>query len=655
MSSGLFAIGSSALTATYTALQTTGNNIANANTPGYSRQLVAFAPQVSSGVAGTYIGSGVTVANVTRAYNALLTQQVDSAQAGASQTSTRASLLNQINNMFSSTSSGLGAAVDQFFSQVQTLTQQPSSLAVRQTMLSSAQQMSASFNDAYGQLAQMQQSANQQIAQEILKVNSTTTQIAKLNDQIAIATAAGGSPNDLLDQRDQAVQTLNQSIGVTTMKQTDGSVNVFLANGQPLVVGDQVSKMGMGTDPNNSQNIVVGTLDGTTVVPLSASNPGGGNIGALVQFSLQDIPNVENQIGRLATTLASQFNQQNKLGQDLNGNPGVNLFTPMSPTVIASNRNTGSAAITASFSDTSKLQASDYRLQAVPSGSGSGLAYQLTRLSDGQQTTLNTLPATVDGITFQVGGGTPKAGDMFTIEPVRTGATSLNVAIAQPQQIAAASPIQTSIPASNTGSLSVASLAVVGSTNNVNLTDFSVAGSLPNANLADSVTLNFSGPGSYTITDSTTGTTYPPTGSYSYTSGQPITFNGWNLTLLGTPAAGDQVNVVPNLGGTGDNGNALALAQLQNRNLIDGGQLGSGYAAVVAQVGTMSANAQSDQQNQATILQDAVNAQTSVSGVNLDEEAAMLLQYQQQYQAAAKVISIASTLFDQILSVAAAG
>jgi len=192
MSSGLLSIGSSGLSAAYTALETAGNNITNANTPGYSRQIVDFAAQVSTGLSGNYIGQGVAVTSITRAYNELLTRQVDSAQAAASQTGTRATLLNQVNNLFASTTSGLGAAVNQFFAQVQTLTQQPSNVAVRQSMLSSAQQMAATFSDAYAQLQQMQQGANQQIGQEISTVNSTTKQIAKLNDQIALASAAGG-------------------------------------------------------------------------------------------------------------------------------------------------------------------------------------------------------------------------------------------------------------------------------------------------------------------------------------------------------------------------------------------------------------------------------------------------------------------------------
>jgi flagellar hook-associated protein 1 len=639
MSGGLFSIGTSALTAAYTALETTGNNIANANTPGYARQIVDLSAQAETGLSGNYIGQGVAVDSVKRAYNQLLTQQVDLAQAASSQASTHVTLPNQVNNLFSTTTGSLGDAVNQFFSQVQTLTQQPSNLAVRQSVLAAGQQLAAGFNDTYAQLQTMQQTANTQIGQEISTVNSTTAQIAKLNDQIAIATAGGGTPNQLLDARDQAIQTLNQSVGVTTLAQSDGSINVFLANGQPLVVGDQVTQMASGQDPSNPQNIEVGTRAGNTIIPLSASSAVGGNIGALMQFSLHDVPTIQNQIGQLAVVVSSQFNQQSQLGQDLNGTPGANFFSTPSPSVIAATTNatsggTPAETVAASFSDTTQLQPSDYRLQ-VANGQ-----YQLTRLSDGQQTTLSSLspgnPATVDGITISV-TGTPTNGDTFTIEPVRSGANQIAVSITQAQQIAAASPVKASIPSSNTGSVSVSSL--------------SVAGPARNANLTDSVSINFTGANAYTITDSTNGSS----SSGTYTSGQPISFNGWNLTLLGTPATGDAVSVGANTGGTGDNTNALALAQLQNTNLINGASLGNGYAAVVAQVGTTTANAQADQQNQQTILQSATNAQSAVSGVNLDEEASHLMQYQQQYQAAAQIISIASTLFNQILTIASTG
>jgi len=634
MSSGLFSIGTSALSAAYTALETTGNNIANANTPGYSREIVDLQAQVGTSLSGTYIGQGVDVAGITRAYDQLLTQQVDLAQAGSSQADTRATLLGQVNNMFAATTGGLGDVVNQFFSQLQTLTQQPASLAVRQSVLSSAQHLAAGFGDAYSQLQQMQQSANAQIGQQIATVNSTVAQIAQLNDQIATASASGGSPNQLLDARDQAIQTLNQSIGVTTLKQSDGSINVFLSDGQPLVVGDQVTQLAMGKDPNNPQNIAIGGKAGNTIIPLPVSSTIGGQIGALMQFSMQDIPSVENQIGRLATVIGSQVNQQNNLGQDLNGAAGVNFFSPMSPTVIAATTNATSGGapsetVTATFSDATQLQASDYRLQVA------GGQYILTRLSDGQQTTLSSLPATpatVDGITISV-SGTAVNGDSFTIEPVRNGANNLAVSIAQPQQIAAASPVRTSLPSSNTGSMTVSSLSVVGPSRNANLTD--------------AVAIKFTSPTAYTITDSTNNTSTTGT----YTSGQPISFNGWSLTLLGAPQTNDSVSVGANVGGTGDNTNALALAQLQGANVVDGTSLGSGYAAVVAQVGTMTADAQAQQQNQSTILQNATNSQSSLAGVNLDEEASKLMQYQQQYQASAQMLSIASSLFSQIISI----
>jgi flagellar hook-associated protein 1 FlgK len=630
MSSGLLSIGSSALNAAYTALRTTGNNIANVNTPGYSRQVVDLSAQVETNIGGNYLGSGVAVDSVKRVYSDFLAQQTNLAQAMSSQADTRSQMLTQVDNLFADPTTGLGAAVDQFFSQVQAVTQQPGDAAARQAMLSSAQQLAGRFNDISGQLQQMSNSADLQMNQAVSTVNTTVSQIAALNDQIALASAGGATPNGLLDQRGQLIQTLNQSIGVTAVAQSNGAINLFLANGQPLVIGDQVTKLATGVDPNDPQQIQVGTAVGKTIVPLDPNNSGGGAVGALLQFRAQDLPAVENQIGRLAVTLSSQFNAQHSLGQDQNGAPGGNFFSAPSIAVVpaASNPDSATVSLSATYSDTTQLQASDYRLAVTAGG------YQLTRLSDGTTRTLPSLPATVDGMTLSFSAA-PAKGDVFTIEPVRNGAAAFSVAITQISQIAAASPLQATAPSTNQGTLAVGNLTLQPPPSN--------------PNLLQPVALNFTSPTQFTYTAG--GTTSPV---QTYTPGQPIQVNGWSLTLTGTPAVGDQVNVSASGSGSGDNRNALQLAQLQQLPLLNGVQLGSAYSAVIAQVGALAASAQTDQQSRQTMLQDAVSAQSSVSGVNLDQEAAQLLQYQQQYQAAAKLIQTASNMFDAILQVAAA-
>jgi flagellar hook-associated protein 1 FlgK len=636
MTTGLLSIGSSALNAAYTALRTTGNNIANVNTPGYTREVTSFTPQIQTNNGSNFIGTGVAVADVSRVYSDFLAQQTNLAQSQSSQADTTAQLTSQINSMFSDTTTGLGNAIDSFFTQLQTLSTQPGSAATRQTVLSSAQQMAGQFNDMQGQLQSMSQGADAQIGQQITTVNSTVAQIASLNSQISLASASGATPNSLLDQRNQDILTLNQAIGVTTSTQSDGSINVYLASGQPLVVGTHTFTMAMGLDPQNPQGIVVGTQTGgagSAIAALDPSNTGGGAIGALLTFRSQTLPNMEDQIGRLAVTLSTQFNAIQAQGRDATGAAGSAFFSTPSIDVVAASANPDSATVTlnASYNDVTQLQASAYKLTALGGGQ-----YSLTRLSDNTTSTLNSLPATVDGMTLNF-SATPAAGDVFSIQPVRNGAGNIQVAITQGSQIAAASPVQATLGGSNSGSLTIGSLALQPLPVN------------PNANLQTPVTLNFTSPTQFTYTSG--GTT---SAAQTYTAGQPIQVNGWSLTLSGTPANGDVVTVAPGAVGSADNRNALLMTQLQGQPIVSGSTLDAAYSAVVANVGAIAATAQTDQSSKDAILTNATTAQSSVSGVNLDEEASKLMQFQQQYQAAAKLIQTATNVFDAILAVAGA-
>jgi flagellar hook-associated protein 1 FlgK len=627
MTQGLLGIGASALDAAYVALQTTGNNIANVNTPGYSRETTSFTPQIQTSLGGMYIGSGVSVSAVSRVYSDFLGQQSNLAQSAASQADTTAQLTGQINSLFSNTSTGLGNSIDNFFTQLQALSAAPGNAATRQTALSAAQQMAGQFNNYAGQLQTMSQSAQQQIGEQIGTVNTTVAQIASLNDQISLATAGGQSPNSLLDQRNQAILTLNQSIGITTSTQ-GGNINLYLANGQPLLVGDKTYQMAMGTDPTNPQNIVVGTSSAGAIAPLDPSSSNGGAIGALLQFNNQTIPNVQNQIGLLAVTLSSQMNALQAAGTDQNGATGSKFFsTPAISTSAAStNADAASVSLAASYSDVTQLQASNYQLSV---GAGS---YTLTRLSDGKQTTFSALPATVDGMTLNFSSA-PAAGDLFNISPVQYGAAGISVALSQGAQIAAANPLQARAGAANAGSLAVGNLGLQALPNN------------PNPKLLQSATLNFSSPTQFTVTSG--GAT---SASMAYTAGQPINYNGWSLTLTGTPAAGDTVSVAATGSGSGDNRNAVLMTQLQGQAIAAGSTLDQAYSGVVASVGATAATAQTEQTAQDAILQSATTAQSAVSGVNLNEEAANLLQYQQQFQAAAQMITTANAIFNSLLT-----
>lgn len=624
--SGIFSIGTSALNAAYVALRTAGNNIANASTPGYSRQNVVLSAQVGAVIGGLYVGQGVAVTDVKRAYDAFLSRAATSAQSAASAADARYSQLTQVDNLFANTDTGLGASIDAFFRQVQSLAQQPADSASRQALLSAANQLAARFSDAGTRLQEFRSNTDAQINLEVDSVNRYASQIATLNDQIALARGSGRDPNDLLDQRDVALRALNESVRATAVEQSDGSINVFLGSGQSLVVGGRAMKLATQVDPVDPQAIQIGVKDGSSIALLSTDMIGGGRIAGLLQFRLNDLPAAENELGRLAVTLSDQFNIQHRLGNDRDGNAGGNFFNVLTPTAFSANSNTGTATISASFTDTTQLMASDYRIDY---NSGT---YTLTRLADNVQWTSATPAFNQDGLAITLASTPPANGDVFMVEGVRAGARSLSLAITQASQIAAASPVRATTASGNTGSLAVDALDPVGPTRN--------------AALANPATITFTSATTYNISDGVTTLT-----GQTYTAGQPISFNGWQLALHGTPASGDVLNVAPNTGGTGDNRNALALSALQTKGLIGGGPLGGAFASIVARVGAETQNAQSFGKAQDAILQDALNAESSVSGVNLDEEASRLIQYQQQYQAAAKVIATARAIFDEVLSI----
>jgi flagellar hook-associated protein 1 FlgK len=627
MSSGILAIANSALAAAQTALRTTGNNIANVNTPGYSRQVVELVPQQGS-AGGFFVGQGVAVAGVRRAYDALLTNQAHQATAASGAARARALQLGQLQNLFAEPDSSVGAAIDQFFRAVHDLSQRPADPAARQALLGSARQLAARFNDAGDRMQELRHGTDQQLRLETDRVNRAAQEIAQLNGKIALALGSGRNPNELLDQRDAAIRRLSESLQVTTVAQDDGSVNLFLASGQALVVGGAANTLALASDASDPTRLGMGVMVGSQLTPLPPDRLGGGRIAGLMQFRNDDLPRIENELGRLAVALTSALNAQHRLGNDRNGAAGGDLFLPLLPEAFAAPDNGNPATqVSAAFVDATQLVASDYRL------SYSAGQYTLTRLADGQAWTAATPAFTEDGLAISLGPPAalpPAEGDSFLIRPFRGASRNLALAIAQPAAIAAAAPVVASAAAGNGGSLVVDDLSAL---------------SPRSPNLAAAATITF-GPGNtYTVVSG------PVTQSGTYTPGLPIDFDGrWRITLHGAPQPGDEIHIGPS-SGSGDNRNLLRLAQLQSAALLDGAPPAAAFAAAVAKLGAEVQGAQFVDVAQQGILDAALNAESSVSGVNLDEEASRLIQYQQQYQAAAKLMAIAGSLFDELLSI----
>jgi flagellar hook-associated protein 1 FlgK len=643
MATNILSIGQSALAAAQVGISVTGHNIANAATPGYSRQVLVQGAALAQNFGYGYVGSGVNVSSIQRIYSDFQAAQVRASQTTQSGLNSYYTQISQIDNMLANSTSGLSPALQSFFNGIQGVSANPTSVAARQTAISTANSMASSFQSMSSQLDQINQGINAQITTGVGAINSLATQIAQLNQSIVLAqgaTAGGQPPNDLMDQRDKLVMDLSKQIKATVVKQYDGQYNVFIGNGQALVVGSNTSQLTTAVSPTDpTQTVVAYNANGATSI-LSSSALSGGALGGLLDFRSQSLNPAQNALGRIAIGLSTTFNAQHRLGQDLNGNPGGDFFAVGTPSVAANTGNTGTATVSATISNVSALTTSDYSVNY------NGTGYQVTRLSDGVVTPLTTNPQTVDGVDFNT-AGVPATGDSFLVRPTANGASAFAVKISDPSLLAAAAPIVTAAPTSNTGSGQISAGSI----------DASYLGSP----LAAPVTLTYAAglltgfPATQpvTVTNNGVSTVYAAGAPVPYAAGATISFGGISLAISGAPANADTFTVGPNTGGVGDNRNAVLLGALQTTNTMVGGTANYQdiFAQMVATIGNKTNELKVTNDAETQTLSNLTQAQQSLSGVNLDEEASNLLQYQQAYQAAGKIMQIASQLFSTLLTI----
>lgn len=635
----IFSVASTALQAAQLAIATTGHNIANVNTDGYRRQQVVFGTNIATQTGNGFIGQGVSVSSVQRIYSEFIERQVTRSESQASYYDQYLESVKQINNILGDRTVGFSSVAQAFFSAWGDLSDDATSISARQAIISSANTLADNLNATGEYLQSLQDGVNSDITSMVGKINSYAKNIAALNENIANSQVNDNqAPNDLLDQRDQLVSQLNQLVGANVIKDpTTGSYNVFLGNGLLLVSGSVASSISAQSSPYDPTRVEVFDANGGAQLS-GISGLFGGKLGALLDYRSDTLDAAQNALGQIAISLSQSVNDQHQLGQDLNGNAGGLFFSDPSgfAKTFANSNNTGDGAISTTINDASALTTSDYKL------SFSSGVYTLTRLADGQawsNASLATLSTTAaQGFTLSLGSGTVNAGDSYLIRPTVAGSTSIGVAITDPEAIAAASPVAAAAAAANTGTGQVIQ-PTVDTSNQPPL----------NANLTSTVTITFTSATTFDVSGTGTGN---PTG-LTYTAGGDISYNGWTFQITGTPATGDVFTVSANTSGVQDNRNALALAALESNKTVVGGSdsLEGAYATLVGSIGNKTSEVQVNQSAQANLLSQAKQSQQSVSGVNLDEEAAALLKYQQAYQAAAKLISTAQSLFESILQI----
>ncbi|GAB3667189.1 flagellar hook-associated protein FlgK [Ramlibacter alkalitolerans] len=629
MTSSLLNIGSRALTAAQGSLATVSHNIANANTPGYSRQEAVLATAGGLYTGGGFFGRGVDLTTVRRQYDQFLTGAVQSANSVAAADSVRADGLKAIDAVFGDGELGIGAALDALFSAAGDLANRPADLSARQVFVARAGQFAQRASSVGAQLADLAGQADGRLAQDAAQVNARLADIARLNAQIARGQALGQPPNDLLDQRDAAVQGLGGLLQVHTVAQDDGSLALFTREGAPLLVGQQQARLEAAPDPADPAHRGLRLVTGSTSQWLDAAGLGGGSLAGTLRLRDDDLASAINQVGRIAQVAAAAFNRQQALGVDMDGAPGAPLFAAPAPVARANSGNTGAATLAAGIADPSLLQASDYALR------WDGAAYQVTRLADGQSTSAASLPLEIDGLRFSATGA-PAAGDTWLVKPFAAAASGLAARQVAPRQVATAFPATVVASAANRGGAGASAFEALraGADNR-----------LP-------VTIRFNDP---PTSFDVTGLAGGELAGVPYTPGQrvpvsPADYNGWSLTLDGAPAAGDTFAVQPVTAPAADNRNALALAGLAAQALAAGGTLNETYAALVGDVGSRVQSGQAAAQISGQLQDEAVARQQAVAGVNLDEEAANLLRFQQAYQASARVIQASQSLFESLLA-----
>ena len=621
--SNLLATGSSALIAFQRALSTVGHNVANINTPGYSRQRVELEARDATYFGYGYQGNGVQIVDVRRMADSLATSRLLDSGGELARLQQLSTLSSRLDQLFSEKATGISAPWSSFFDSVNALSSNAAGSADRESVLAQANALVTRFRQIDQHLDGLDTEVNAGLTAATGEVNRLAKEIAQLNGQIGGSSSPSG---DLLDRRDQLISELVAFTGGNAATQDGGLVNVFSAGGQPLVVGATASTLVTVPDPYRPERLQVALETNGQRVTLD-KRALGGQIGGLVEFRTTVLDPAMAELGRIATSLAQTFNEGHRAGMDQYGQMGADFFTLPAPRLSSNANNTGNASLTTSVGSVGGLNAQNVLLRF------DGAAWVATHPDTGASIPMTGTgtaadPLVVNGIEVVLASGTPAANDRFLLQPTAGAAGNLGVAITDPGRIAAATPVKATTDLANTGSGKLSGLKVTDAAN---------------AALLAPADIEFIDATQYTING---------TGPFVYTPGQTIAYNGWSVVLDGAPAAGDTFSVGPTGANSSDNGNAKLLSNLDDARVLNGGTLtlNGAIGGLTTQVGSAARQADYSAQAQQVIHDQAQAARDAVSGVNLDEEAADLMRLQQAYQAASQIIATADTLFQSLLA-----
>ena len=634
-------LGVRAMAANYAALQSTGHNIANAHVDGFSRQQTLLATSQGQFTGAGFFGRGVDVVGVTRSHNEFLTRETAAAKSLSAMDRSRLEQLKRLEYVFQTGESGLGHASSELFNAMVDLSSQPADLATRQVVLARARDLAARFTEAAGAIDQTQSAVSAELKSTVAEVNQISRAIAAANASVAALQGSGHPANDVLDQRDRLISQLSERILVTRIEGSDGSVGLFIGGGQRLVLGSEAVALQVVPSDVDASRSALAIREGPGLRVIGEGALGGGSLAGMLRFQNHDLVAGRNLVGQLAATVAGAVNTQQLRGLSLQAPLGAVASQPMfnigPPQALAQAGNDKNAsgtpigAVVLTIADSRALQASDYDLRESVSSPGS---WQLTRLSDGVVSTINSGDV-VDGM--QVDIVNPQPGDRFLLQPVGRAANGLRALLDSPLDVAAASPLLVAPAATNTGTGTAGDLVTT-------------TAPLPFPGSAETLVFRRVAPpvgaDDYEYTSSLSGVATP------WHTGQPVVgANGFTLQITGVPGDGDSFDIKPTPASAlaSNNGNALSLLGLRDALIVGGRTLSDSWSQSLADMGVRVQSAMSSSEISSAVAKQAEQTRSSQAGVNLDEEAARLIQFQQTYQAAAKVLQVAQALFDTLL------
>jgi len=676
----LLSIGMSGLNAAQGSLSVLSNNIANANTAGYSRQQTTQNANASNPYGGVFIGTGTTLADVRRVYNEFLDTAYQNSTALNSDAAAYLDQVSAVDKTLSDKTTGMSSVLSAFFAAVQTSSANPSDTSARQILLTSAQTLSNRFNTISTQLGQQKETINSQLTAMSDQVNQLTSSIASLNKQITqVQGSTNTAPANLLDARAEAVRSLNEFIGVTASEK-NGVFSVSTGSGQSLVLGDQSNTISaVPSKSDTSQYTIQLNMPGNTAVDLG-NVISGGSIGGLLRYRSDVLMPAINDLGRIAIVTSDAINSQLGQGIDLNGEFGASMFKDINSAASvalrsqASQGNKGDGGLNVTIKDSSKLTNFDYNVTFTDTDK-----YTVVR-SDGKAMGSYTLDPTqpaqvIDGFTLTLNAGTMQAGDSFKVSPTANGAKEIGTVLTDPSKIAFAGPLQGAASKTNqgTGTFTPPTLTVPldiqGGADTAQLR-IGIENSMP-------VKMVFGKPAadgtqSYTLSNAKG----DPIGTGTIVPGQDnkITINvpmrgadgellnpaksfSFDTTVAGSPSDGDSTTFSFNATGVSDNRNAQQLLNLQTKATVGVAADGTGGTSLVgansklvSTVGAKAAAATTDTTATNALLTANKNARNSTSQVNLDEEAGDMIKFQQYYTASSQIIKAAQETFSTLIN-----